>query len=106
MMDESCHLVNPRSIATFAPLAPLQSDRKFTFLHSSSNKATVVVLEQDETFLTRRIEALSVSPKESYIQSFGQITELESQRKKVKSAAAQLLYSCCKIAKIVMVPFL
>ena len=85
-----------------APLA-LQSDRKFTFLHSSS---ATVVLEQDETFLTRRIEALSVSPKESYIQSFGQITELESQRKKVKSAAAQLLYSCCKIAKIVMVPFL
>ena len=66
-----------------APLA-LQSDRKFTFLHSSS---ATVVLEQDETFLTRRIEALSVSPKESYnIQSFGQITE-SSQRKKSAAAA-------------------
>ena len=79
-----------------APLA-LQSDRKFTFLHSSS---ATVVLEQDETFLTRRIEALSVSPKESYnIQSFAQITE-SSQRKKKSAAAARNFFTVRKLRKL------
>ena len=86
--------VYPDLLLRRTPLA-LQSDRKFTFLHSSS---ATVVLEQDETFLTRRIEALSVSPKESYnIQSFGHITE-SSQRK--KSAAARNFFTVRKLRKL------